>query len=50
MTKLRFAVINSSDTSACLDQFCQITDVPYETKRKFFRGPDVPIPLNLKLL
>jgi len=49
MTKFSFAVINISDTSVCLDQFCQIAHIPYETKRKFFGGPDAPIPLDLKL-
>jgi len=50
MTKFRLAIVNNSDTGVCLDQFCQIAHVPYETKRKLFGGPDAPVPLYLKLL
>ena len=49
MTKFRLAIVNISDASVCLNQFCQIAYVPYETKCKFFCSPDAPIPLDLKL-
>lgn len=50
MTKLGLAVINISDTGICLDQFRQITYVPYEAQRKLGCRPDAPIPFDFKLL
>ena len=49
MTKFGLAVINIPDASVRLDQFCQVTYVPYETKRKFSCGPDATPPFDLKL-
>ncbi|TWI04564.1 hypothetical protein IP90_00697 [Luteimonas cucumeris] len=49
MPKFRLAVIDIPDAGIGLDQFCQIAYISYETKRKFFRGPDAPMSLDLKL-
>ena len=49
MTEFRLAVVDTPDTSVCLDQFGQIAHVSYETERKFSRRPDAPLPLDLKL-
>ena len=50
MTKFRFAVVDIADTGVGLDQFCQISDVPYKTKRQLLRGPDASILLDFELL
>jgi hypothetical protein len=49
MAKLGLEVRNIPDASVRLDEFRQIADVSYKTKRKLFGIPDAPILLDLKL-
>lgn len=49
MTKLGFAVVNIPNTGMCLNQLRQVTDVPYEPKRKLLSGPGATPLFDLQL-
>jgi hypothetical protein len=43
-------VVNGADARMCLNQLCQVSDIPNKAKRKLLSGPDAPPSLDLKLL